>query len=69
VVGPDVGRGLKSTFGSTNVAVEGIDYAALLSTNFNPGGADYLGIAEMRSNINDAASRCPNSKIVAGGYR
>lgn len=50
------------------MATEGIDYAALLSTNFLPGGADYAGIAEMKDLLNQAATRCPASKIVVGGY-
>jgi cutinase len=41
----------------------------LLSTNFNPGGADYAGIAELENLLDDAARRCPNSNIVVGGYR
>ncbi|KAE9991998.1 hypothetical protein EG327_010388, partial [Venturia inaequalis] len=60
--------GIKSAFGSSRVAVEGVDYGALLSTNFNPGGSDYAGISEMKSLFQDAASKCPNSAIVAGGY-
>ncbi|KAK5939613.1 hypothetical protein PMZ80_007992 [Knufia obscura] len=68
VIGPDVGNGLKRVFGSTNVAVEGIDYPALLSTNNLPGGADLGGIREMEDLLDSAASRCPNSKIVVGGY-
>jgi len=67
-VGPPTGNGLKSAFGSSRVAVEGIDYAALLSTNFLPGGADPAGIAEMRALFNDAASKCPDSILVGGGY-
>ncbi|KAF3118619.1 hypothetical protein EYR41_005673 [Orbilia oligospora] len=67
-VGPPTGQGLKNAFGATKVAVEGIDYAALLSTNFLPGGADLAGIAEMRALFNDAASKCPNSILVGGGY-
>ncbi|RDI77214.1 hypothetical protein Vi05172_g12770 [Venturia inaequalis] len=67
-VGPPTADGIKSAFGSSRVAVEGVDYGALLSTNFNPGGADYAGISEMKSLFQDAASKCPNSAIVAGGY-
>ncbi|KAF3910417.1 Cutinase [Dactylellina cionopaga] len=67
-VGPPTGNGLKNAFGATRVAVEGIDYGALLSTNFNPGGADYAGIAEMRALFNDAASKCPTSILVGAGY-
>jgi cutinase len=67
-VGPPTGQGLKNAFGETNVAVEGIDYGALLSTNFLPGGADLAGIAEMRSLLNEAAARCPTSVLLVGGY-
>lgn len=59
---------MKREFGANNVAVEGIDYPALLSTNFLPGGADLGGIAEMKDLLQDAVRNCPNSRIVAGGY-
>jgi cutinase len=67
IVGPDVANGLKDAFPG-KVAVQGVDYAALLSTNFVPGGADPLGIREMKSILNDAMSQCPDSVIVTGGY-
>ncbi len=60
--------GLKRAFGATNVAVQGIDYAAALVTNFLPGGADFEGISELRDYLNEAASRCPNSVLLTGGY-
>lgn len=69
IVGPPVSDGLKRNFGANNVATEGVNYAALLSTNFLPGGADPAGIALMANLLNRAATECPNSKIVAGGYR
>lgn len=68
-VGPPTSNGLKQEFGSTNVATEGVDYPALLSTNLLPGGADLGGIATMRSLLSRAATQCPDSAIVAGGYR
>ncbi|QDS69670.1 hypothetical protein FKW77_009550 [Venturia effusa] len=67
-VGPPTANGLKSAFTNASVAVEGIDYGALLITNLNPGGADYPGIQKMKDLLNSAASKCPNSAIVAGGY-
>jgi len=67
-VGPPTGEGLKRAFGGSNVAVEGIDYPALISTNLLPGGADLGGIREMKDLINESTRRCPNSKIVVGGY-
>lgn len=51
------------------MATEGVDYAAALTTNFLPGGADPDGVTTMRKLLNDAASKCPNAKLVAGGYR
>lgn len=67
IVGPGVANNLKATFPG-KVAVQGVDYAALLSTNFLPGGADLAGIREMKSLLNAATNRCPNSIIVTGGY-
>lgn len=68
VCGPPTGEGLKENFGADNVAVEGIDYGALLSTNFLPGGADPAGIQEMKDLIGQATTQCPDSKLVVGGY-
>lgn len=68
VCGPPTANGLKSALGADNIAVEGIDYAALVSTNLLPGGADLLGIREMKDQIAKAVTRCPNSHIVVGGY-
>ncbi|EKJ79092.1 hypothetical protein FPSE_00693 [Fusarium pseudograminearum CS3096] len=67
IVGPDVANNLKDAFPG-QVAVQGVDYAALLSTNFVPGGADPVGIREMESILSDAMSQCPDSVIVTGGY-
>ena len=50
------------------MAVEGVDYAAALSTNFLPRNADPAGIRELRDLFSQAASQCPNSVIVSGGY-
>ncbi|KAA8629909.1 hypothetical protein SMACR_04107 [Sordaria macrospora] len=68
-VGPPTSNGIKAAQGVTNVVTEGIDYPALLSTNFLPGGADLGGISEMKRLLNKAATECPNSKIVVSGYR
>ncbi|KAH8663204.1 cutinase [Ilyonectria robusta] len=67
IVGPDVADNLKEEFPG-QVAVQGVDYAALLSTNFLPGGTDDEGIDEMKSLLSDSMSQCPDSIIVAGGY-
>lgn len=67
ICGPPTSNGLKRALG--DVATEGVDYGALLSTNFLPGGADLAGIRTMAGLINKAASDCPNSNILVGGYR
>ncbi|KAH9900300.1 cutinase-domain-containing protein [Xylariomycetidae sp. FL2044] len=68
-VGPGVSNGLKSQYGDSNVATEGVDYAAAFDTNVAAGGtSDTAGIQEMHDLLSDAASKCPDSKIVAGGY-
>lgn len=68
ICGPPTANGLKANFGAENVAVEGIEYAAALSTNFGPGGADRRGIREMERLIAQANTDCPNSMLVVGGY-
>ncbi|KAF2198067.1 cutinase precursor [Delitschia confertaspora ATCC 74209] len=68
IVGPPTSDALKRTFGANNVATEGIDYAALLSTNALPGGTDALSERLMQNTLNSMAEKCPNSVIVTGGY-
>ncbi|KAI0502744.1 cutinase [Xylaria bambusicola] len=68
VVGPGVATQLKRRVGSQRVAVQGVDYAALVSTNFLPGGTDAISEAEMKRLFNLADTRCPDSQIVVGGY-
>ncbi|KAI1334836.1 cutinase [Xylariaceae sp. FL0016] len=68
IAGPPTSDGLKEALGEDAVATEGVDYGALLSTNFLPGGADLAGISTMKGLINDAASQCPDSTLLVGGY-
>lgn len=68
VVGPPTGNGLKDRFGADRVAVQGVPYAALISTNALPGGTDSRSIAAMKDLIEQAASQCPDSQLVVGGY-
>ncbi|TKX23536.1 cutinase-like protein 6 [Elsinoe australis] len=65
VIGPPVGNGLKRRF---RTAVQGVDYRAGLDTNALPDGADPAGIRDMKSKISEAARKCPQTKIVVGGY-
>ncbi|PNS17193.1 hypothetical protein CAC42_7247 [Sphaceloma murrayae] len=68
IIGPQVSNGLKARYGNNNVATQGVNYAALLTTNFIPNGGDPQGISDMKNQLTTAASKCPNTKIVAGGY-
>ncbi|KAI0388420.1 cutinase [Xylariaceae sp. FL0594] len=68
IVGPGVADQLKARLGSTRVAVEGVNYAALLSTNYLPGGTDAVSASAMKTLINLAATKCPSSQILTGGY-
>ena len=67
-VGPALSNGLKTYFGAENVASQGVNYLALIETNFYPGGGPPYGIYEMQMLLANAAVYCPQSKIVAGGY-
>ncbi|KAK8137253.1 cutinase-2 [Apiospora sp. TS-2023a] len=66
-IGPRVSNSIKSAFGVTNVATEGIDYWGLPLGNFYPGGAPPWGISEM-AQLLTAAAACPNSRIIITGY-
>ncbi|PSK43982.1 cutinase-like protein 2 [Elsinoe australis] len=68
IIGPGVSQGLKSRYGANNVATQGVNYAAALATNTLPNGADPKGISDMINQLTTAANKCPNTKIVAGGY-
>ncbi|KAI0019258.1 cutinase-domain-containing protein [Xylariomycetidae sp. FL0641] len=69
MVGPPLSQQLKQKYGETNVATEGVDYAAAWNTNDQQvGSTDTAGITEMRNLLVEAANQCPNAKIVAGGY-
>ncbi|KAK0721810.1 cutinase [Lasiosphaeria miniovina] len=67
-VGPALSNGLKTYFGAQNVASQGVDYLALVETNFYPGGGPPYGIYEMQVLLASASIYCPQSKIVAAGY-
>ncbi|TGJ76822.1 hypothetical protein E0Z10_g10817 [Xylaria hypoxylon] len=66
-IGPTLSDGLKSVFGVTNVATQGVDYDGLIGGNYYPGGAPPWGIYDMQAIISSAAA-CPHSKIVVSGY-
>ncbi|KAI0431934.1 cutinase-domain-containing protein [Xylaria sp. FL1042] len=66
-IGPALSDGLKTVFGVTNVATQGVDYYGLIDGNYYPGGAPPWGIYDMQAIITTAAA-CPHSKIVVSGY-
>ncbi|EGY17577.1 cutinase [Verticillium dahliae VdLs.17] len=68
LVGPPLSGGLKSIYGDSRVATEGVNYAAIPAPNFLPGGTDGPSIAAMSSILLGAAMNCPASKVVVGGY-
>jgi hypothetical protein len=69
-LGIPLGNTLKLRYGSSNVWVQGVGgpYGATLAGNFDPRGAPAASIAEGVRLLNLARSKCPNSKVVSGGY-
>jgi cutinase len=61
---------IEAALGANNVWVQGVgrDYAANLEGNLYPDGSPPKAIAEMTRLLRDANSKCPNAKIIAGGY-
>lgn len=67
VVGQPLGDELRKEYGS-DLQIEGVDYAALLSTNYLPGGTDLAAEVEMKGILNNIHKRCPEAIILTGGY-
>jgi len=67
IIGQPLGDELRRKYGR-DLAIEGVDYAALLSTNYLPGGTDLAAELEMRGILQDMNKKCPTSVIVCGGY-
>jgi len=68
IIGPPLANDLRAKFPSGSIGVQGVNYAALLTTNFIPTGGDPQGEADMANTITTTASKCPDTIIVAGGY-
>ncbi|PNS15139.1 hypothetical protein CAC42_8140 [Sphaceloma murrayae] len=69
-VGPPTCDGLKSRLGANNVACQGVGspYTAGLGDNSLPSGTTQAAITEGARLFNLAATKCPQTKIVGGGY-
>jgi cutinase len=70
-MGPAVCRGLKNKLGASNVACQGVGgaYRAGLAENVYPKGTTDAAIKVAKDHFQTAAKKCPQSLIVAGGYR
>ncbi|KAH7310254.1 cutinase 1 [Rhexocercosporidium sp. MPI-PUGE-AT-0058] len=66
--GPPTAKGLRDIYGCDNIAVEGIDYGALVETNYLPGGARPGEAMMMHDLLINAASQCPQSSLLVGAY-
>ena len=70
-MGPVVCSGLKSKLGAGNVACQGVGspYAATIPDNINAKGTSAAAIGEAQKMFTMADTKCPETIIVAGGYR
>jgi cutinase len=70
-MGPAVCSGLKQKLGAGSVACQGVGgaYSAGLMDNVSAKGTSEAAIKEAQAMFNLAQSKCPQSTIVAGGYR
>lgn len=70
-MGPGVCSSLKNDLGSDKVACQGVGgaYTAQLLPNILPQNTDPASIKAATDMFDLANTKCPNTKIVAGGYR
>lgn len=72
IVGPQTCAALKDNLGADQVACQGIGtddgYAAALPPNFQPKNTDDESIKAALDVVNLAATQCPETTIVMGGY-
>ncbi|KAB8237091.1 cutinase family protein [Aspergillus alliaceus] len=70
VIGPPLCSALKSKLGADKVACQGVGgmYTGGLMQNALPQNTDPGAISTAKSLFEQASTKCPNTKIVAGGY-
>ncbi|KFY13244.1 hypothetical protein V492_03390 [Pseudogymnoascus sp. VKM F-4246] len=70
IIGSQLCVALKSRLGSDKVACQGVGspYDATLADNFLPKNTSPTAIGAANTLFNLAHTKCPNTKIVAGGY-
>jgi hypothetical protein len=69
-MGPTLCSNLRRQLRAIGVGCQGVggSYSGALISNIMPGSTSKGGINEAKRMFNMAASRCPNTKILAGGY-
>lgn len=69
-LGPRMATRLESEYGRGGVWIQGVggSYRATIGDNALPRGTSSAAIREMVGLFNDANTKCPNAKIIVGGY-
>ena len=67
IAGPPFFDALDDALGDGAVAVQGVDYPADIAGYLAGGSKE--GAATMAGHVSEAASKCPDTKIVISGYR
>ncbi|KAF2130033.1 carbohydrate esterase family 5 protein [Dothidotthia symphoricarpi CBS 119687] len=70
LAGPNVASRLEATYGDSGIWVQGVGgpYTAGIVENALPAGTSAAAITEAQRLFTMAATKCPSSAIVAGGY-
>jgi len=66
-LGPGLESGLKRKFPG-QFQLQGVEYPADLFSNFLPEGSNNPAIRQMREDITKIHTKCPETRIAAGGY-